>query len=98
VYDINKLEVVKVMYQVHHNALPASVTKLFCRKDVIHSYKTRQHQSFFHQFAASTNRQMTIFIRGPILWDSVPVLIKNVHSFDSFKGKFKKILVTSQLH
>src|SRR6218665_3560972 len=64
------------MYGLYHNLLPTSLSSNFQRGFHIHNYFTRfSHQYRSHQ-ARLKIKQLSINCLGPVLWNSLPEVIR----------------------
>jgi len=92
-FKINKYQVYLFMYRLYHNLLPTSLSSNFQRGFHIHNYFTR----FSHQYRSHPARlkikQLSINCLGPVLWNSLPEVIRKSPSMGSFKLSVKKFII-----
>lgn len=79
--DIHKFELAVFMYKNH--GLP-----IFHRNR--HNYFTRNFESPSPLFQRLSLTQQSIFYRGPIVWNDLPVVVRSSPSLPSFKQNLKK--------
>ena len=90
-FKINKYQVYLFMYRLYHNLLPTSLSSNFQRGFHIHNYFTRfQYRS--HP-AHLKIKQLSITCLGPVLWNSLPEVIRKSPSMGSFKLSVKKYII-----
>ena len=86
--DINKLQTVVFMQRVKCGLLPVSCLHHVTISDNKDLYNTR-NKSFFKLKAFRTNiRENSLAIRGPKLWNLLPVDIKTSYCVETVKKKF----------
>jgi len=92
IFDINKLQTAKFIYQVINKLSPPSFFSLFSLISSVHSYKTRNEESkkLFLKHAKSNVRKFSISVRGPQIWNELPEPIRIIPSVDSFHVALKK--------
>ena len=84
IHDIFNLNIGLYMYQ--HNS-----STHFLRP---HHYATRGHDNLIPQFARLTLTLNSISVVGPNTWTSIPEEIRNSPSYNCFKFKYKKFLLS----
>ena len=72
------------MYSNHH---------LF--RAVDHNYSTRTRDNIRKQFYRLTKCQQAISYAGPLIWNDIPIEIRNLNSLQLFKVHFKKHLIST---
>ena len=91
--DIYSFHTLKFMYLLKEGFLPNMFNEMFLLTNQLHSYNTRNSNSF-HIFYCRTNiRQFGIRFRGPKLFNSLPIDIQNTKKNSSFKSKLKTFLL-----
>ena len=94
-FNINKYQVYLFMYRLYHKLLPrpTSLSSSFQRRFQIHNYFTR----FSHQYRSYPARlkikQLSINCLGPVLWNSLPEVIRKSPSMGSFKLSVKEFII-----
>ena len=84
IHDIYKLNIGLYMY--HHNS-SAHYSRL-------HDYETRGHGDLLPMSARITLTQNSISVVGPNIWNSIPEDIQNSPSYNCFKFRYKKFLLS----
>ena len=62
----------------------------------IHSYSTRNSESYRSHFCRTNFKMFSILYQGPRIWNSLPMHIKTGSSFQSFKQLMKLFLRNKQ--
>jgi len=75
--DINRLQTVQFMYDVKHHHLPSSCMRYVIVSDPFRFHFTRNFQFFGLPKFRTVIRENSISIRGPRLWNALPVYIKD---------------------
>src|SRR6218665_2199778 len=92
-FSKNKYKVYLFMYRLYNNLLPTSLSSNFQRGFHIHNYFTH----FSHQYRSHPARlkikQLSINCLGPVLWNSLPEVIRKSPSMGSFKLSVKKFII-----
>lgn len=92
--NIYHYEVGKFVYLYSKGFLPNSFRKMFTLTNQVHSYKTRNSNSFYI-FPYRTNvRKFSIRFQGPKCFNSLPLDIRNATSIGSFCEKLKGYLLS----
>jgi hypothetical protein len=93
------LRIVTLIYKFHFipNSLPLSILNLFTPIQKSHQHRTRAsiNNHLFQNAFNSKLKENSIFIQGPIIWNSIPVNIKTDASLIMFKHKVKTYLLNS---
>ena len=93
IFDIYKLQIVKLMYSVFYKLHPSSVCCIFNTANTIHEYLTRNTFKFYKQLATKNVRKFCPTIAGPILWDSLSDEIKSSYSIHGCMKNYKLFLL-----
>ena len=81
------------MYKLSTNDLPDVFLPMFRRNNEIHTYPTRQRQSFHLLRARTVFAQKTITYNGPRFWNDLPNELIVSPSFRIFERKLKTFLL-----
>ena len=92
--DVYKLELAKIMYQLHGGKLPKSFYDRFAKINAVHNYSTRQTKNlvYFKPRVKKTIGKELILHRGSSLWKEIDNSVKNCSWF-SFKKYYKNFLI-----
>ena len=99
-FSINSFSVATFMYSYHHNLLPSSFRDLFLSSNQGHQYETRLASQYRPNFCRTNIKQFSILyggpIRGPKIWNSLPVSLISFPSIFVFKKFLKNYLIDSR--
>ena len=92
IFSTYSLQASSFMYLYHNNKLLLSFCDVFQTGGQIHSYSTRNSESYRPLFCRTNFKRFSILYQGPRIWNSLPVHIKTASSFQSFKQLTKLFL------
>ena len=92
VFSLYKYHLGIFMYSSHKKLLPATLTKYFIFNNETHQFNTRRNKDFHIPFARTSVTQKSVYFAGPKLWNSLPLTLKECHSLNIFKTKYKIML------
>lgn len=99
VYDIPKFQLLLLIHKFFYNdsLLPAGIVKLFRKTNTIHSYSTRSADNLFlfTQSCRLEIRKKSVKVLAPTTWNSLPLHIRELSSYNMFKAKLKSHLFES---
>ena len=94
VYQVYDYYVGVFMYKLYHKQLPP-LFDMFERTSDVHSYSTRQYDSFYIDYVPTLRSQRTIKIAGSKLWTMVNRKV-NIHcKIGTYKIHLKKLLLSN---
>ena len=82
------------MYKLNHELLP-SLFDMFELTSNIHSYETRQSNSYYIHFVPTLRSQHTVKIVGPKIWNRVKKEINSGCKISTYKNLLKKFLLSN---
>jgi hypothetical protein len=89
------MQIALFMFRYSNNLLPIIFANYFIKYNAVHGYGTRSSDSYRpHNFNYNLARN-TIRRQGPILWSGINSDIRNSVSVNSFKHKFKYVLLSN---
>lgn len=89
-----KLQVGKFMYTVKNKLTPTSLQNVFTANHNVHIYNTRQRNDVHYKPIKKNIVHKSFLCKGPEFWSGFPSEIKQANSFNSFKSKLKKYLIS----
>ena len=90
------LQTALFMGKIKLHLLPISCLNLF-GKPIVHGYNTR-HSSYFNiPYCRTVVKSRCITVRGPLLWDTLPINISDSRSTSEFKRALFKYLISQYL-
>ena len=97
IFSIYSLQASSFIYLYHNNKLPLSFSEVFQTGSQIHHYSTRTSESYRSHSCRTNFKMFSILFQGPKIWNSLPMHIKAVSSFQSFKQLMKSLLRDSKI-
>jgi len=97
IYDINKLQIGNFMYKLTHinSTMPTNFNHLINFRSNIHEHNTRGRSKLNTIQHRTIIRSFSISVAGPALWNSLTPSLQSSISDNSFKNKYKKMLLQS---
>lgn len=94
--DIVKMQSNMFMFKLKHNLLPTVCTKYIIDTNTTPgtTYSLRSVNSFKHGYARLKNTTRFIKYTGPKLWDQLPINLKSLNNFQTFKKSVKNVLIS----
>ena len=81
------------MYLCHNQLLPELLLTYFDLNCNIHNHRTRNAINFHLPLTRTSFSQKSIIYQGPIIWNSLPPVIKESRSLNVFKSNLKKYIL-----
>ena len=97
VFDLNKWQIAKFVYQALNKISPSCFHQMFSFTSSAHSHNTRSDaaHNLFIQQAKYNLRKFSISVRGPEIWNELPITCRLVSSIDTFYSKIKQYFITA---
>ena len=92
IYDIYKYQLGIFMFLCHRKLLPISLLKYYTLNCNIHSHVTRNAANFHIPKVRTTLSYKSVIYQGPLVWNTLPIYIRNSKTLNSFKTKYKQNL------
>ena len=92
------MQIAKLIFKTLHNNLsPPCFKNMFVTTSMIHSHGTRaeQRQDLFLKQAKSNIRKFATSVRGPEIWNSIPINIRQSHCMSFFISQLKSYLLSN---
>ena len=86
IFELNTYLTAVFMYSYNDEKLPAFFDNFFQTNESIHSYNTRSSSKVHIEFRTTNYGKF----KGAITWNSLPIKIRNICSFNTFKTKLKE--------
>jgi len=93
IYEINTLQVAMFTFNVINQNVPFLLSNFFTLTTDIHNHYSRNKLTLFNQPTKSNLQKFSVGVRGPVIWNPIPPLIKQTNSSSSFKFMYKKYLI-----
>ena len=91
--DLIELKTAIFMYKVYTKSLPRNLLEKFEIKNKNRFYNLRSSQAFNLKFVRTTQKQMCLSVCGLKLWNSLSEETLKCKSIQSFKSKYKSMLL-----
>ena len=89
IFELNNYNIAVFMFLCHKRLVPINILLNFSYNSSFHDYNTRQ-SSHFHTPQVKTNvSKLSIFYKGPIVWNALPQNIKESPSLNVFRRRYK---------
>ena len=93
-YDVVRLMSLLVMHKAYYRQLPVQLQSKFITGNPKYNVYTRQANKFRSVYSRTTVRHHGVVVKGPKLWNSLPLDITCIHHIDRFKAKLKLFLAS----
>lgn len=99
IYDLCRSQILTFVFKSSNNLLPSKYTNYFTSAKEVHYHLTRSsiNNNLYRTNAHKSCRINSLALRGPKYWNSLPVSIKSISSFHSFRLKLKEHLIYQYL-
>ena len=77
-----------VTYRVAHDDMPIDIMSRFRTVRTTHQHNTRQENNFIHRFCRTTLKSKCLSVKGPVLWNNLPVQLKESNYKTVLVGKY----------
>jgi hypothetical protein len=92
-FDMVHMNTMCMMFKIHNRLLPEHIRKHFILVQNIHHHNTRQKHAFSIIYCRTTLKSMSISIKGPKCWNTLPEYIKSSKAIHIFKNMLKTFLI-----
>ena len=96
IHQIYRYYVGVFMYKLYHKLIPP-IFYMFKLTTDVHSYPTRQKNSYYTQFVPTVRSQKTIKITGTNLWNILRKKLNIQNKISSYKLNLKRFLISTDL-
>ena len=92
VEQIQQLETACFMFKYSKNLLPNCFSNFFTNNlvDPNDKIKTRSNSAYFPSFCRLTVTQQCLKYRGPVVWNKIPLKIKELKAYKKFRNELKR--------
>ena len=97
VEQIEQLETACCMFKYSKNLLPNSFANFFSNNlvDLNNKIKTRSNSAYSLSFCRLTVTQQCLKYRGPVVWNKIPLKIKELKIYKKFRNELKRHILRS---
>ena len=92
VEQIQQRETACLMFKHSKNLLPHSFSHFFSNNlvDINNKIKTRSNSAYFPSFCRLTVTQQCLKYRGPVVWNKIPLKIRELKTYKKFQNQLKR--------
>ena len=98
-YSINVLQILVLIFKFFYNphTLPKSALTLFKAASSVHRFNTRSANrlGLYNEYARLNVRKTCVRISGPLLWNSIPLEIREIANIGLFKQSLKTYFLSN---
>ena len=91
--DLIKVRTAMFMFKADRNTLPRKLQSMFVENKTNLNYNFKHKKDFYQRYVRTKQKMMCTTIVGIKLWNSLDINIKNSNTLDSFKTKYKGLLI-----
>src|SRR6218665_143885 len=91
--NINIYLIGNFVYRFCNNLLPPYFNSFLIKIHVVHDHYTRNRDNFAIQYARTDYRKFSLRCRGPEVWNLIPLNLRDLKTFYSFKRNWKKYMI-----
>ena len=93
--DLYELELIKLIHEHEYGTLPHSLQNSLPKITTIHSYNTRTNRNLYIPCKnTEISKKASVFQRGALLWNALPVDIKQEKVLHEFVSKYKNLVIS----
>ena len=96
IYELNSYQIGLFMYSYTKGSLPSAFSNYFSLNNSIHKHYTRSSEKFHMKFTGTNYGRFSIKYKGPMIWNTLPDVLKNIKSLQMFKKRIKNFCVKSK--
>ena len=89
IYELNSYQIGLFMYSYTKGSLPSAFSNYFSSNNNIHKHYTRSSEQFLLKFTRTNYGRFSIKYKGPMIWNSLPDVLKNIKSLQMLRKEFK---------
>ena len=91
----NSYQIGLFLYSYTTGSFPSALSNYFTLNNTNHHHCTRSSGKFHMKFKRTNYRRFSIKYKGPMIWNTLPDVLKNIWSLEMFRKKLK-IFVLNQ--
>ena len=93
IYELKSYQIGLFMYSYTKGSLPSAFSNYFSSNNTIHKHHTRSSEKFHKKFTRTNYGRFSITYKGPMIWNSLPDVLKNMKSLQMFRKEFKTFVL-----
>ena len=95
IFEISNYKTLCFMYKYFNNKLPPQFNDFF--KPILFNYSNKYRYSYQMPYCRTNFSKFSIIYTGPYHWNKLPVDLKLINSFELFKKKLKRYLLSNKI-
>ena len=98
IYDLNQIQIAKFIFQTIHKINPPTFNNMFSFVSNVHSHNTRadNRHDLFMQHAKTNTKKFSTSVRGPSIWNSIPISIRQLSTLTKFITSLKRYYLSGE--
>ncbi len=97
IYELNFYHIGLFMYSHTKGSLPSAFSNYFTLNNTIHQHYTRSSGKFHMKFKRTNYGRFSIKHKGPMIWNTLPDVLKNIRSLQMFRKKLKTFVLNQNI-
>ena len=83
--ELNSYQIGLLMYSYTKGSLPSAFSNYFLLNNTIHKHYARSSEKFHVKFTTTNYGRFSIKYKGPMIWNTLPDVLKNIRSLQMFR-------------
>ena len=88
---IKHIQILLFMYEINCGSSPKSIIETFPKASDYRQRRLRNDNNFTVKRFRLNTRKNSIFVRGPMMWNTLPPNVQNIPTKNKFKNAIKKL-------
>ena len=97
IYELNSYQIGLFMYSYTKRSLPSAFSNYFSLNNSIHKHYTRSSEKFHMKFTRTNYGRFSIKYKGPMIWNTLPDVLKNIISLQMFRKELKTFVLNQNI-
>ena len=97
IYELNSYQIGLFMHSYTKGSLPSAFSDYFSSNNTIHKHYTRSSEKFHMKYTRTNYGRFSIKYKGPMIWNSLPDVLRNIKSLDMFRKEFKTFVLNQNI-
>ena len=97
IYELNSYQIGLFMYSYTKGSLPSAFSNYFSMNNSIHEHYTRSSEKLHMKFTRTNYGRFSIKYKGPMIWNTLPDVLKNIKSLQMFRKELKTFVLNQNI-
>ena len=97
IYELNSHQIGLFMYSYTKGSLPSAFSNYFSMNNSIHEHYTRSSEKLHMKFTRTNYGRFSIKYKGPMIWNTLPDVLKNIKSLQMFRKELKTFVLNQNI-